>query len=571
MRVVDVFVAVALATGAAAKCAVDNCLRAVREAVPSLQEEDCKSFVRVTVTRAISTLSSTVIITTTGTITKATSIPEYASPCASSAAYESACSCLGITPATTTVPAPSTTHVVLIVETATATAIHNVTRYANSSSSWHGNSTGAKFGNATALFLNVTSSSTSLPVTTSSFIPTHSTASTDKHRLKRPAVTGDASSSKTGVDTTSIAAPAAANSLAAINSITGLNKTANLPAVSNTTANISRHLNSSSTMTRPTAATITGFHSGTADTNGTLRNTAAASAPVLNSTHTAPANATAGLTKLSNATISAPFMNVTSSTPSPTLNTTTPAPLLNSTRIFPFLNVTSSIRFANTTTTSPSPTSTSTSTSTSTPSQTPLCSNSSTTTPFNIRVSQPGSIFNGWYLQISGAGVLFNPSSSRASRFSFSSDSNSNSNSNSSSSNHQQHLCSTPSSSSSSETDTPTTSTADNATVIAIAEARPGVSGSAVYFVQPHVLADMENDQQGWYAPLQCNTSSGGSGTNSTSAVNGTSTLACAQGAKEYWVGCGLGLDITSDGDGAAVVDGWNCTGVALRIEYVGS
>ncbi|KAI1656077.1 hypothetical protein F4813DRAFT_144637 [Daldinia decipiens] len=596
MRVLDVFVAVALAltTGAIAEeCTVDTvdeCLRAVQEAVPSLQEEDCKSFMRVTVTPAISIISSTIVVTTTGTTTrtatqtitssaepskrwlerhevvdmllgravsnkgpdttKATSIPEYASLCTSSAAYESACSCLGITPATTTtVPTPSTTRVVRIVETATATAIHNVTRYVNSSS-LHVNSTSAKFGN--------------------------STASTDKHRLKRPSVTEDASSTRIGVDTASITASTTSSSPATINDTTRLNKTASFSAVSNTTTTTStgRFLNSNGTVTRPTAASVTGFHSGTAGTMNTLGNitAASASAPFLNSTRTAAANTTAGPTKLSNTTILAPLLNSTRIFPF--TNGTNNSTNSTTTTIAPphFLNATSSIRFANTTTTSPisSPTST----------PTPFCSSSPTNNPpFNIRVSQPGSPFDGWYLQISGTGVLFNPSSGRASRFSFSSYSpsspptttnSSSSPSPSSFSGHQQYLCSTSSSSSDTDATAGITTTADNATVVAIAEARPDVPGSAVYFVEPHVLEDMDNDRQGWYAPLECVTSES-PGTNSTSATNGTSTLACAQGAKEYWVGCGLGLDITSDGDGTAVVDGWNCAGVALTIEYANS
>lgn len=114
--------------------------------------------------------------------------------------------------------------------------------------------------------------------------------------------------------------------------------------------------------------------------------------------------------------------------------------------------------------------------------------------------------------------------------------------------------------------------------MVAIAENRTDATGSAVYFVDPEVLGTIDNDQHQWYAPLECNGDSGGdSGSGSNPVLNSTttvaersdSTLACAQGNKEYWVGCGLGLDITSDGDGVAVVNGWNCTAVTLSVEYI--
>lgn len=148
--------------------------------------------------------------------------------------------------------------------------------------------------------------------------------------------------------------------------------------------------------------------------------------------------------------------------------------------------------------------------------------------------------------------MIFNPSIALASQFSF----------DASSADGESHLCSLHGA-----------GLVGNASaVVAIAENSTDAdrSGSAVYFVEPKLLEDIENDKQGWYAPLECSGggSGAGNGTGTGTVPAGDSTLACAQGSKEYWVGCGLGLDITSDGDGVAVVDGWNCTAVTLSIVY---
>ncbi|KAI1478530.1 hypothetical protein F4774DRAFT_385170 [Daldinia eschscholtzii] len=544
---------------------------------------------QVTVTPAIRTVSSTVAVTTTGLTTKTTtqtvtnsaelpkrrlerheivdvllgrainnnngpktikptSIPAYASSCASSAAYESACSCIGVTPTTITAPTPSTTQVVQIVETATVAVIQNPTKYVNGSSLL-GNSTNGKFGNLTASFLNVTgsgsNSSLSTPLTSSSsLISGGSTASTDKHKLKRPSAVEHTSSAGSGVDAGTITAPGTLSSSFILNSTTSLNTAAGPSAVSNSTTGIGKFLKSTSTTARASITSGTGLQSGSTGIINALRNI------------TAAANITASPARLSNTTAPVPFMNITN-TSSSKLNNTTLAPFLNSTRILPLINGTNAttVRFANTSTTATLPP-------TSTPSA--VCS-TLTNPPFHIRVSQPNGLFNGWFLQISGTGVLFTPSSSLASLFTFSSSPSSNS----STAQQHQHLCSIPLSN---NDGAPIPTPADNSTaataapVVAIAESRPDSPGSAVYFVEPRVLEDMDNDRQGWYAPLECDPSG------ASERSNTASTLSCAQGdKKKYWVGCGLGLDITSDGDGTAVIDGWNCTGVGLTIEYTDS
>ncbi|KAI1385224.1 uncharacterized protein F4822DRAFT_337662 [Hypoxylon trugodes] len=594
MRILNVFIATLLATEVAAECEANECLRAVQNAASSLRKEDCQSFARVTITPATSTVVSSITVTTTGTTARtttqtttssaqppkrwlqrhevinvlmgravsddgpitarATSIPTYASPCAS-AAYESACSCFGITQTTVTASASTTTKTPRIVETTTIAAIHTTTKYAlgHNSSSLFGNSTSGRFGNSTALHRNTTSSGIySSSIFTSSFSLGSSDAktSTDKYRLKSPSIAEATSSSEPDItQSNTISSTAVQTSISS-----GFGNTTGSSSP-NATVGLGKFSNSTSATRRPSAASVTGFQSGTAGTAGALTN-ATIAAPFLNSTRAATANVTSSVTKLlSNATTSAPFMNITSV---PSLRNHTLAPFLNSThhnitvlsanatRTAPFANSTSSVRFANTTSTVPM----------ATPTSTTLCEKVSDS--FALRVAQPGGMFDGWYVQLSGDGAIFNPSVDRASRFSLDEGDAD-----------RQHLCSLGGAG----------LVGNSSAVVAIAENRTESaggdngdgSGSAVYFVDPDLLDEIENKQHGWYAPLECN--GAGSAPNSTAKVAraAAGTLACAQGAMEYWVGCGLGLDITSEGGGVAVVDGWNCTSITLSIEYTQS
>ncbi|KAK6544761.1 hypothetical protein TWF694_001444 [Orbilia ellipsospora] len=154
-------------------CNANNCLRAVRaSARTAFASADCSSYLLTTVTPATSTSYQTttitnqapaVTVTTTTkifsivgstTVKKAkrdpqpitipapsrgaalerrqvtvvpSSIPPYASPCSSPAAYVSACSCIGVLPSVTTAPTPVTTTTVSQTVSVTSTATVTVT------------------------------------------------------------------------------------------------------------------------------------------------------------------------------------------------------------------------------------------------------------------------------------------------------------------------------------------------------------------------------------------------------------------------------------------------------------
>ena len=143
---------------------------------------------------------------------------------------------------------------------------------------------------------------------------------------------------------------------------------------------------------------------------------------------------------------------------------------------------------------------------------------------FAVQVAQPGGTFDGWFLKLSGDAIIFSPSQDLSTQFNVEDSGN---------------LCAVGH-----------VGTQGNA-IIAIAENATDVTGGAVYFIDPEVLEDI--GELG-YAALECEA--------------GGETLACAQGEKRFWVGCGLGLDITSDGDGATVIGGLNCTAVSLAPVY---
>jgi hypothetical protein len=85
---------------------------------------------------------------------------------------------------------------------------------------------------------------------------------------------------------------------------------------------------------------------------------------------------------------------------------------------------------------------------------------------------------------------------------------------------------------------------------IAIVETKDSLSGSAVYFADGQRLANLT---ELGYGALDC-------------AVE--YDLACQARDLTHWVACGLGLDISSDGNQNVVVDGWNCTSVSLSAVY---
>ena len=164
------------------------------------------------------------------------------------------------------------------------------------------------------------------------------------------------------------------------------------------------------------------------------------------------------------------------------------------------------------------------STNASTPSPTLDRTCGETTTPFSVQVAQPGGMFDGWYLKLSGDAIIFTQSQDLSTQFSVEGSG---------------HLCAVGQA-----------GTQGNA-LIAVAENATEVTGGTVYFIDPKVLEDI--GKLG-YAALECGSPS--------------ETLACAQGEMRFWVGCGLVLDITSDGDGNAEIGGLNCMGLDLSPVY---
>ncbi|RYP92530.1 hypothetical protein DL770_001288 [Monosporascus sp. CRB-9-2] len=195
----------------------------------------------------------------------------------------------------------------------------------------------------------------------------------------------------------------------------------------------------------------------------------------------------------------------------------------NSSQLFsatgtPLFNVTSIGRSTNTTS-APTPTATS---------DNPC--GGQVSDPFAVQVAQPDGMFDGWFLQLSAAAIIFAPMEESATWFGIASEERDGGGG---------HLC------------TQGQGRVGSQPLIAVAENGTDVTGGAVYFVDAQTLAAVGGLG---YAALRC-------------AVAGEE-LACAEGAKQFWVACGLGLDITSDGDGVADIGGWNCTAVALSPVY---
>ncbi|KAJ9156632.1 hypothetical protein NKR23_g1207 [Pleurostoma richardsiae] len=236
-------------------------------------------------------------------------------------------------------------------------------------------------------------------------------------------------------------------------------------------------------------------------------------APFGNTTFSVPVNitSTAGLfntTSVSflNTTSTAPFLN---KTPGPYLNTTSSARFVNTTSA-PHLNATSTGRFLNTTSTAATPT----------PTIDRTCGQSNA--PFILRVSQPGGMFDGWYLRISADAILFTASVNDSSLFSVETSG---------------HLCAVGE-----------VGADGNAAVAIVDNTTPG--GSAVYLIDGAVALALRPD----YGALGCEL--------------GADLLACAEGARSHWVGCGIQLDLASDEGEMVVVDMWNCTAVRLSAVY---
>jgi hypothetical protein len=144
-----------------------------------------------------------------------------------------------------------------------------------------------------------------------------------------------------------------------------------------------------------------------------------------------------------------------------------------------------------------------------------------TATPFAVKVVQPGGLFDGWFLKVSGNGLLFTSVESLATKFSVEGSG---------------HLCPI---GFAGQDGYPAISVVENL------ENRTDTPGSDVWLMDSKVLHDRGEPA---YAPVSC-------------AV-GTGQLICIEDGLTQWVGCGLQLALAN---GAAVnVNGLNCSSVVL-------
>ncbi|KAI1485498.1 hypothetical protein F5X96DRAFT_690490 [Biscogniauxia mediterranea] len=234
-------------------------------------------------------------------------------------------------------------------------------------------------------------------------------------------------------------------------------------------------------------------------------------AAALDTTNSLPSHSNMTITRASaNNATAAPFTNITSAPPLPTIlnAAATLVPFANATKVAPPPTTTNKLKapFPNSTPRTTTSSNNTTSTSATTPDL--PCDDAATTSPPS---------------PYSGDAVIFAASS--YSRFSIAGGG---------------HLC-----------------TAEAETRVAIVQnGTASGSGSGVWFVEPGVLGAVLG--RNGYAALRC-------------SAGGSSRLECEEGDKRFWVGCGLGLDIAREGEGGTVVvvDGWNCTGIALSTVYL--
>ncbi|KAK3369659.1 hypothetical protein B0T24DRAFT_681657 [Lasiosphaeria ovina] len=477
----------------------------------------------------------------------ATSTPAYASPCSSVAAFSSACSCLGISHATTTVAAELTTSTFTLTKTvANATvppfpANHTLLR----------NSTAARFGK--------TASSKSLPkgkqptkLTTASKPATavayHTTGTDTRGRLggsdgkpskfsSSSASTGslgDGGATKSSLNnsTASLSADSTAPTIHVLNTTT-ITTTIPAPFWANTTSPASlasnstygRYVNSSTAAPVTSSANATSYRK----LNATVidlpaRNTTAA-AKWLNATGPGSglllANSTRPVwlntsmpTQAANSTAGRWLNTTATATPA---NTTTTARWLNTTA---FANTTTATaRWLNTTTTRWL----NTSTPTSTPTATTDSSCGETASPFALQVAQPGGVFDGWFVALSGDGLLF----TRGGGSAFSVEASG-------------HLCAVG------------LLDGDGRPAVAAVGKRERDPSSAVWLLQQGMLAALGDS----YSAVRCVAA----GELVCAAANVTGTPA------RHWLGCGIQLDLSTDEGAVVPARGLNCTALALKV-----
>ncbi len=492
------------------------------------------------------------------------SIPSaYASACGSPAAFASACSCIGVSAVTTTVEADSTTTTHTVIRTLAMTGIRpslgNHTVSLNSTTGRWNNGTSTSQATLSSKLkggAGLTTGKETKPVT--SHLPTDSTSVPPSISKAAPEDILSDSQSPQGTHATAHATNSAQPGPQTFKNISSVNSaSASAHLNSSGATNSSSHLPNKTGSTQSSVATssvgsVTAIHYvntttrlgpvssssssarlnasvAASQTNGTALGSSFAVATSLSYASTAHWNnhsltsASVNFTSGKRINTSAPPSRATSAlNTTQRLNTTrlsasmTRLPM-NSTRLPMNMTTTrwmnstmranyTSTRWQNVSTTTPTPTATAD------------LSCGETSASFALQVAQPGGMFDSWYVHLIGDGLLFTALASSASFFSIG---------------QTGHLCAVGQLDANGRPYLASIGTHDNS--------------SAVWMLSQRVIKDMSND----YGALNCTAGS---------------TLSCAGNSTSHWIGCGLELDISTDGGSTVPYDGLNCTSIGLNI-----
>ncbi|KAK0639664.1 hypothetical protein B0T16DRAFT_247024 [Cercophora newfieldiana] len=428
-RVVIVWCLVAVAL--AEECASNPCLRAVASTTSQRNATaDCISFFETTIKAATKTVTTTVTLNSTApkptknptTPTGKTKIgtngvksasthkeeesqyeafdknqygraleesrrmPAYAAPCPSIGDYSSACSCLGISLPSTTVPR------------STLTVTSTVTAYNGTGASFFRNSTMA-FGNSTAPFRNTTAASKSTSSLLLSDTRTGKLSSPPMSKQSLAAAQQGGPAIPAGGKTTVHVIKA--TTVVASNTLWGNNS----PSAAFRNDSSSRYWNSTAFSTANITSTLNTSISSNTTHWPWQRDTSSPAFSFGNSTRPIWLN-TSLPTFTTNSTVRWP-----NTTALPTLNQTTVR--WPNTTVFPTLNHTS-VRWPNSTLRASN---TSTPTPTSTPVPYPTTCGEENP-PFHIQIASTDSPFNNWYISLVGNSLLFVSNLTTAGNFS---------------------------------------------------------------------------------------------------------------------------------------------------------
>jgi hypothetical protein len=144
-----------------------------------------------------------------------------------------------------------------------------------------------------------------------------------------------------------------------------------------------------------------------------------------------------------------------------------------------------------------------------------------TTAPFAVKVHQPGGLFDGWHLKVSGNGLLFWSAAGEASRFSVEGSG---------------HLCAVGRS-------------RTNGTPAIVVVENTASRSSPVWLM----YADLVVGYKGEYNPVSCAVGSG--------------VLACVETDMWRWIGCGMQLGLSAANATTVPVDALNCTSINLTTD----